>query len=108
MIRAGLHQGERAAQSADLTRGWNLVGFSLAVSLDALAVGISLPAAQAPIALSVTTFGIMAAGATVVAMRLAASIGARVGGRAEIVAGCVLVAIGLKILNDHIHFLPIG
>jgi len=105
MIRAGLKQ-EPTAPAVDLTRGWHLVGFSLAVSIDALAAGITLPAARAPIALSVTTIGVVTCCATAVAMRFAALISARVGGRVEVVAGLVLIGLGVKILNDHTGFLP--
>ena len=107
-IRGGLQQGQGQVSErvVDLTRGWHLVGFSLAVSIDALAAGITLPAARAPIALSVTTIGVVTSCATAIAMRFAALIGARVGGRVEVVAGLVLISLGLKILNDHTGFLP--
>lgn len=105
MIRAAFRSEDPSAPTPDLTRGWSLVAFSLAVSIDALAAGITLPAAGAPIGLAVVTIGIVAALATLVAIRLAASIARRVGSRVELVAGLVLIALGVKILNDHIHFL---
>jgi putative Mn2+ efflux pump MntP len=105
MLRGGLAGGDaERVRDVDLTRGWNLVGFSLAVSIDALAAGISLPAAGAPIALAVALFGIVTGLATLVAIRLAGSIAARLGSRIEMVAGVVLIALGLKILNEHIAF----
>jgi putative Mn2+ efflux pump MntP len=107
MIHAGLKQ-EPSAPTVDLTRGWHLVGFSLAVSIDALAAGITLPAAGAPIVPSVVTFGVITCLATVIAMRLAASISARVGGRVEVIAGLVLIGLGLKILHDHTGFLSLA
>jgi manganese efflux pump family protein len=108
MIHAAGQGQDGAAQAQDLTRGLSLVGFSLAVSIDALAAGITLPATGAPIALAVTTFGIVTGLATFVAMRLAASLAARIGHRIEIVAGCVLILLGLKILNEHVRFLRLG
>ena len=39
MIWSGWRGGESEAPSVDLTRGWSLVGLSLAVSIDALAAG---------------------------------------------------------------------
>jgi putative Mn2+ efflux pump MntP len=108
MIRAAIVAEERPGSAADLTRGWSLVGFSLAVSIDALAAGVALPAAGAPILLAVTLFGIVTGFATFAAVRLAASIASRVGTRIEILAGLVLIGLGVKILNDHLHFIRLG
>jgi putative Mn2+ efflux pump MntP len=108
MIWSGLHEDSRRAGSTDLTRGWSLVGLSVAVSIDALAVGITLPATGAPVGVAVTTFGVVAGLATLVAMRLVAPFARRLGGRVEVVAGLVLIALGVKTLQDHIGFLGLG
>jgi putative Mn2+ efflux pump MntP len=108
MIHAARGEQQQTAQAQDLTRGLSLVGFSLAVSIDALAAGITLPATGAPIALAVATFGVVTGVATFIAMRLAASLAARVGRGFEMMAGLVLVALGAKILNDHLHLLHFG
>ena len=108
MIWSGLHGESERTTSVDLTRGWSLIGLSVAVSIDALAVGITLPAAGAPVGLAVTTFGVVAGLATFVAMRLVAPFARRLGGRIEVVAGLVLIALGIKILQDHTGFLPLG
>jgi len=108
MIRAARAEQQPAASKQDLTRGLSLVGFSLAVSIDALAAGITLPATGAPIALAVTTFGVVTGLATFCAMRLAASLAARVGRRIETLAGFVLLALGAKVLNDHLHLLRLS
>jgi putative Mn2+ efflux pump MntP len=107
MVWSGLRGETDRRASVDLTRGWSLVGLSLAVSIDALAVGITLPAAAAPVGLAVTTFGVVAGLATLVAMRLVAPLARRLGGRVEVAAGFVLVALGLKILQDHTGLLPL-
>jgi putative Mn2+ efflux pump MntP len=105
MIVAASREESSPERASDLTRGWNLIGFSLAVSIDALAAGITLPAAGAPIPLSVATFGIVTGLATFAAVRMAATIARRVGGRIEVAAGLVLIALGVKILNEHLAFL---
>jgi putative Mn2+ efflux pump MntP len=87
MMTAGLREKERSATAVDLTRGWHLVLFSLAVSIDALAAGIALPAARVPIVPAVTIFG---------------AIATRIGNRIEIVAGVTLILIGWKIVADHL------
>ena len=108
MVWSGLREQSGRVASVDLTRGWSLVGLSLAVSIDALAVGITLPAAAAPVGLAVTTFGVVAGLATLAAMRLVAPLARRLGHRFEVAAGLVLVAQGLKILQDHTGFLGLG
>jgi putative Mn2+ efflux pump MntP len=108
MIVAARRQEAAAERTADLTRGWSLVGFSLAVSIDALAAGVTLPASGASIPLAVVTFGVVTGLATVVAIRLAATLARHVGSRIEIAAGLVLIALGLKILNDHLGWLRLG
>jgi putative Mn2+ efflux pump MntP len=108
MVWSGLREQSGRVASVDLTRGWSLVGRSLAVSIDALAVGITLPATAAPVGLAVTTFGVVAGLATLAAMRLVAPLARRLGRRVEVVAGLVLFAQGLKILQDHTGFLGLG
>jgi putative Mn2+ efflux pump MntP len=108
MIWSGLHEETERASPVDLTRGWSLMGLSVAVSIDALAVGVTLPAAGAPVGLAVATFGLVAGIATWVAMRLVAPVARRLGGRIEVVAGLVLIALGIRILQDHVAFLPLG
>jgi putative Mn2+ efflux pump MntP len=108
MIWSGLHDAPRRHASVDLTRGWSLVGLSLAVSIDALAAGITLPATDAPIGPAVTTIGVVAGLATFVAMRLAGPIARHVGSRVEIVAGLVLIGLGVKIVLEHTGLLSVA
>jgi putative Mn2+ efflux pump MntP len=107
MIWSALRGDHDHATDVDLTRGWSLVGLSVAVSIDALAVGITLPAAGAPIVPAVTLFGVVAGLATLVAMRMAGPIARRIGHRAEILAGVVLIGLGVKILHDHTGLLSL-
>jgi putative Mn2+ efflux pump MntP len=104
MMWSGWRGDSERAAATDLTRGWSLVALSLAVSIDALAAGITLPAAGAPIGLTVTLIGVVTGLATFVAMRLAGPLALRLGGRIEIVAGLVLVGLGLRILHQHTGF----
>jgi len=105
MIRSGLREDRDGAQEVDLTRGWSLVGLSLAVSIDALAAGITLPATDAPITTAVVIIGLVAGIATFVAMKLARLMARGPGGRVEIAAGVILIGLGLKVLYDHTSLL---
>jgi len=86
----------------DLTRGWSLVGLSVATSIDALAAGIGLAMSGAPIALSVTIIGLVAAAATAFAMLAAGTLLRGLGKKAEVGAGVVLIAIGARTLLEHL------
>jgi putative Mn2+ efflux pump MntP len=74
MIRSGLRDESAEVAEADLTRGWSLVGLSLAVSIDALAAGITLPATGAPIGPAVAIIGVVTGLATLAAMKMAGPI----------------------------------
>jgi len=93
---------ERFART-DLTRGMALVGLSLAVSMDAFGAGIGLPATSVSLSLAVPVIGAVSALATVVAMRVADRIQARVGARFEIIGGVVLIGLGIWTVLDHLH-----
>jgi putative Mn2+ efflux pump MntP len=105
MIRHASEGPDPRLADRDLTRGWSLVGFSVAVSLDALAAGVTLPAAGAPILVSALTIGVVTGLATLLAVRLAAAIAGRLGGRIEVAAGLVLIGLGIKIVLDHLGLL---
>lgn len=78
-----------------------LLLFSVATSIDALAAGIAFAVLEVNIVLSVAVIG----GITLVLSLLGAVVGCRFGekyrGKAQIVGGVALCAIGLKILIDH-------
>lgn len=91
-----------AEKNVDPTTGLSLLALSVAVSIDALAAGVGLGAARAPILLSVITIGVVASAATMLAMILAGSIRAWTGKRCEFAAGLVLIGLGIKILIEHL------
>lgn len=101
MIRESGHNEERAAEF-DPTRGWSLVGLSVATSLDALAVGVSLSLLGMAIAAPVAVIGLTALLMTLVGTRIGVRAGARMGQWAERAGGVVLIAIGCRILYQHL------
>jgi putative Mn2+ efflux pump MntP len=84
----------------DPTRGLRLIGLSLAVSIDAFGAGVSMGLTMEllELAWAVGLIGLIAAGATWLAMRLGQAFVCRVGRRMETVAGLVLVALGVRML----------
>jgi len=103
MIWGSLRGDEEGNRSvSDPTSGWALVLLSIATSIDALAVGLSLALIRSPIFLPALIIGIMAAAFTAIGMALGRQIGSIWGKRVEIAGGLILIAIGVKIVVDHL------
>lgn len=86
----------------DPTRGLLLVALSVATSVDALAVGISFAMLDVRVWLPSLVIGLVAAGMTLIGLRIGSRLGSRFGKRMEILGGLVLVAIGVRILVTHL------
>ena len=96
------HRGRARVANADPTRGWTLLALSIATSIDALAVGLSLGMLDVAIWYPALIIGVVTAGLTVVGMDLGSRIGSRFGRWAELAGGLVLIGIGTKILVQHL------
>ncbi len=86
----------------DPTSGWRLVLLSVATSIDALAVGLSLGLIGSAIIKPALIIGVVAAAFTSLGMILGRKIGSIWGKRVEIAGGLILIFIGLKIVIDHL------
>jgi manganese efflux pump family protein len=86
---------------ADPTRGMTLVTLSLATSIDALAVGLSMALLGVEIIIPSVIIGLVTASLCTVGILFGARIGSRWGRYAEIAGGLVLIGIGLQILLGH-------
>ncbi|MGC8762416.1 MAG: manganese efflux pump MntP family protein [Acidobacteriota bacterium] len=93
--------GETAG--SDPTQGFSLVVLSVATSVDALAVGLSLSLLQVSILWPAAVIGGVCAAFTVAGLHLGRLAGGalRLGRWAEGAGGLVLLAIGLRILTEH-------
>jgi putative Mn2+ efflux pump MntP len=90
----------------DPTKGLMLVALSLAISLDALAVGMGMALLQVPIWTPAVVIGLVVAGLTAVGIRCGGRIGPRWGRWAEVAGGMVLLAIGLQALFSFLNTRP--
>ena len=93
---------EEKTDDRDPTKGLSLVLLSIATSIDALAVGFSLSVIGVSIWMPALAIGLVAGILTIVGMLLGGRIGDRWGSRVEIFGGLVLIAIGAKILIEHL------
>jgi putative Mn2+ efflux pump MntP len=75
---------------------------AIATSLDAFAVGVTLPMLNAPLALSLATIGIVTAILSALGLLVGRHFGSRVGKRLDAFGGVVLVLFGTKILIEHL------
>ncbi|MDY0397075.1 MAG: manganese efflux pump MntP family protein [Desulfuromonas thiophila] len=86
----------------DPTRGLTLVTLSLATSIDALAVGLTLGVLGVSVWWPALVIALVAGAFTLVGMLLGCRIGQLWGPRMEMVGGLVLCGLGLKILLEHL------
>jgi putative Mn2+ efflux pump MntP len=101
MIYEALSDEEKTGDR-DPTRGLSLVMLSIATSIDALAVGFSLSVIGVSIWMPSLVIGLVAGVLTIIGMLLGGRIGDRWGARVEVFGGLVLIAIGIKILIEHL------
>lgn len=102
MIVESRRGGECRAQPARLGL-MTMLGLALATSIDALAVGLSFSALRVGIVLPALIIGLVTFLLSLLAAIAGRRFGARLAGRAELLGGLILVAIGLKILLEHLQ-----
>lgn len=101
IVEAGKKAEER--KTIDPTRGLSLVMLSVATSIDSLAVGLSFAMLQISVWLPALVIGIVALALTAAGLHIGRRMGAasRLGTRAEIIGGLVLLGLGINILHQH-------
>lgn len=79
-----------------------LILLSIATSIDALVVGITLSLIQIPFILSISIIGLVTFIICFLGFLFGEKLGSRFGKRIEILGGLILIAIGIKILIEHL------
>jgi len=102
MMLGGLRKNGEDGGKTDPTRGMSLAVLSIATSIDALAVGLSLSFLQVGVWYPAAVIGVVTAAITTLGLHLGRPLGARFGKRMEIVGGLVLIAIGVRIVMAHL------
>ncbi len=103
MLREAFQKDDTCERVKDPTKGLTLVMLSLATSLDALAVGLSLSLVNVSIWMPAVIIGVVACSFTTFGLHLGQRISkaARVRQLADILGSVVLLIIGLNILREH-------
>jgi putative Mn2+ efflux pump MntP len=77
---------------------------AIATSIDALAVGITLPILRAPVLTSLATIGVTTAVLSALGLFAGRRFGAMLGHKLNVLGGLVLIGLGVKILLEHTIF----
>lgn len=100
MVRSGLdRQGETHAD--DPSRGATLIMLSVATSIDAFAVGLSLAVLNVGIAYPAIVIGLVAGSMSLLGLALGNRLGKAFGKRMEIIGGLILIGIGIRVVISH-------
>jgi putative Mn2+ efflux pump MntP len=106
MIYKSFSETEMKNIDYDMTRGLSLVSLSVATSIDALAVGITLGVLNEHIWYPSIIIGITAALFTLLGIKLGCRIGMKFSKNMEIISGIILIGLGVKIVLEHLFFSP--
>ena len=101
MIRSGLDT-EGESHATDPSRGATLIMLSVATSIDAFAVGLSLAVLGVGIILPSIIIGLVAGGMSLLGIFLGGRLGKTFGKRMEVVGGLILIAIGVRVVVSHL------
>ena len=80
-----------------------LCGLAIATSIDALAVGISLACLESAIALAALTIGVVTFLLSAFGVYFGNRFGRKVDLKLDLIGGLILIAIGAKILIEHLY-----
>ncbi len=89
-------------RSSDPSRGGTLVLLSIATSIDALAVGLSMAMIQAAVVAASLIIGLTSSGFSLIGLRWGCDLGERFGKRMEVIGGLILIGIGVRIVVTHL------
>ncbi len=103
MIRSGLGYVEDENRR-NPSKGTTMVMLSVATSIDALAVGLSLAILSIPILSPALVIGVITFGLSLFGLMAGGRLGEKFGKRMEIIGGVILIGIGLRVLIGHLFF----
>jgi putative Mn2+ efflux pump MntP len=102
MLVEAFEKDAPAARRPDPTRGWSLVGLSIATSIDALGAGVGLGAMSLPLWAPAAAIAVTAALLTAVGGLAGGYVGARFGRWAVAIGGAVLLVVAVSIPVQHL------
>ena len=100
MIKEYFDKDEKE-RTKDPTKGWSLLILSIATSIDALAVGVSFAFFDVNIYYASAVIGVVCFIITALGMIFGKKLSVLLGKKAVLLGGIVLIAIGIKIVIEH-------
>ena len=101
MIRSGL-KGEQESYQKNPSKGGTMVLLSVATSIDALAVGLSMALIGASVWMPALIIGVVTLALSAFGLQMGCRLGERFGKRIEILGGLILIGIGLRVVITHL------
>jgi putative Mn2+ efflux pump MntP len=101
MIYEARHPDRDERKEGDPTRDLSLMILSIATSIDALAIGLSLAMLGLSVWFPALIIGLVACLFTLTGLRIGRRIGELWGARVEIIGGLILILIGIKVVLEH-------
>ncbi|KAB7791042.1 putative manganese efflux pump [Bifidobacterium leontopitheci] len=105
MIREAFDEDEENEKETPEFDWKHMLPLAVACSIDAFAVGVSLGLMKLNIAFTVTAMGVVTALFSMAGIYIGRAFGARWQKPAQIAGGLVLIAIGVKVLLEHLGFI---
>lgn len=107
MIRESLKQEDVDIEKEPSLSVKTMLPLALATSIDALAVGVSFAFLKVEIVTAVSFIGFVTLGLSMIGVKFGHVCGIKLKQKAEIIGGIVLIAIGTKILLEHVGVLAL-
>lgn len=104
MIWEAIHDDDECNEIKNPLDTYTLFILAIATSIDALAVGVTFATMAVSVIFASTIIGIITFFICLLGVCLGSWCGNRLGNKAEIVGGLVLIGIGIKILIEHLFF----
>jgi putative Mn2+ efflux pump MntP len=101
LICSGLADDKQAFER-DPSTGGTMVMLSVATSIDAFAVGLTIVFLNIPVLLTVLMIGVVALALSALGLLAGARLGELFGKRMEVAGGLILLAIGTRVLITHL------
>lgn len=102
MIIASFKKDEQSQKEYNPSKGPQLIMLSFATSIDALAIGLSLALLKVEILTPALFIGIITGALSYIGVRIGKQFGKKYSQKAELIGGIILIAIGIKILIEHL------
>jgi manganese efflux pump family protein len=100
MVRSG-SRAEVVSYKTNPSKGNMMVMLSVATSLDAMAVGLSMAFLHVDVLYPALVIGVVTFGLSIAALLLGNKLGEKFGKKMEVIGGIVLIGIGMEILATH-------